>query len=240
MMQSIRWALCACMTLLTCPAVAREFVLTDAATAVKEGDWSISSAGLGLNTDFAFGIAQRTLHGGRQEGVELIEVDNGRMKISVIPTRGMSILRVESGDVTLGWTSPVDQIVNPAFIDLDSRGGLGWLDGFNEWLVRCGFEWAGHPGTDDGKLLTLHGRTGNTPVPSAACRSCRGAHHAPSRSSIPSSVTKRALPGRPRISRPFRRDGRPRHQQSQRRSRSDTLTETGETRVAHYRSVMAG
>jgi hypothetical protein len=152
------------MAFLTCPAVAKEFVLTDAATAVKEGDWSISSAQLGLNVDPAFSIAKRTLHGGKQEGVEMIEVDNGRMKVSVIPTRGMSISRVESGDVTLGWTSPVKQIVNPAFIDLDSRGGLGWLEGFNEWLVRCGFEWAGHPGVDDGKLLTLHGRAGNTPA----------------------------------------------------------------------------
>jgi hypothetical protein len=31
-------------------------------------------------------------------------------------------------------------------------------------LVRCGFEWAGHPGIDNGKLLTLHGRAGNTPA----------------------------------------------------------------------------
>ena len=31
-------------------------------------------------------------------------------------------------------------------------------------LVRCGFEWAGHPGMDNGKLLTLHGRAGNTPA----------------------------------------------------------------------------
>lgn len=51
-----------------------------------------------------------------------------------------------------------------AYINLESRGGLGWLDGFNEMLVRCGFEFAGHPGMDNGKLLTLHGRTGNTPA----------------------------------------------------------------------------
>ena len=31
-------------------------------------------------------------------------------------------------------------------------------------LVHCGFEWAGHPGMDNGKLLTLHGRAGNTPA----------------------------------------------------------------------------
>ncbi len=109
-------------------------------------------------------MRKRVLHGGRQDGVEVIDVDNGRMTFSVVPTRGMSLLRAQMGDITLGWDSPVDEVVNPAFISLDARAGLGWLDGFNELLVRCGFEWAGHPGMDDGKLLTLHGRAGNTPA----------------------------------------------------------------------------
>jgi hypothetical protein len=61
-------------------------------------------------------------------------------------------------------TRPSSRSSNPAYIELDSRGGLGWLDGFNEMLVRCGFDWAGHPGMDNGKLLSLHGRAGNTPA----------------------------------------------------------------------------
>ena len=44
--------------------------------------------------------------------------------------------------------SPVKEVVHPSHIDLESRGGLGWLEGFNEWMVRCGLEFAGHPGTD--------------------------------------------------------------------------------------------
>jgi hypothetical protein len=142
---------------------AREFVLSDAETGTRSGDWSVSSTELGLPIDPPFRIGKRLLHGGKQEGVELIELDNGRMIITVVPTRGVSLLQARTGDVSLGWTSPVKQVVNPAFIELDARGGLGWLDGFNEMLVRCGFEWAGHPGLDNGKLLTLHGRAGNTP-----------------------------------------------------------------------------
>lgn len=153
-----------CASLAYQPAEAREFVLSDSQSGSRVGNWSISSAELGIATDTPFTVTKRLLHGGKQEGVELIEVDNGRMKFSVIPTRGMSIFGVSSGGVTLGWTSPVKEIVNPAYINLESRGGLGWLDGFNEMLVRCGFEWAGHPGMDNGKLLTLHGRTGNTPA----------------------------------------------------------------------------
>lgn len=65
------------------------------------------------------------------------------------------------------------EVVHPQFIRLDSRGGLGWLEGFNEWLVRCGLEWAGHPGKDQFRNnfgeeveldLTLHGKIGNIPA----------------------------------------------------------------------------
>jgi hypothetical protein len=94
----------------------------------------------------------------------VIDVDNGALRFTVIPTRGMSIHRVTSGEVTLGWASPVKQIVHPRHIDLQDQHGLGWLAGFNEWLVRCGVAFAGHPGEDNGQLLTLHGRIGNIPA----------------------------------------------------------------------------
>lgn len=118
-------------------------------------------------------ITHTTLHGGKQEGVELIRVDNGKLAITVIPTRGMSILSVESDDVKLGWNSPVKEVVHPQYVDLESRGGLGWLEGFNEWMVRCGLEFAGHPGLDKfttntgdeaEMMLTLHGKIGNIPA----------------------------------------------------------------------------
>ena len=144
--------------------MAKEFVLSDVEAASRIDEWSVSSTDIGIAAAPPFSVKKRSLHGGKQEDVELIEIDNGRTTISLIPTRGMSVFRVRSGHITLGWNSPVKRIVNPAFIELDSRGGLGWLDGFNELLVRCGFEWAGHPGIDNGKLLTLHGRAGNTPA----------------------------------------------------------------------------
>ena len=77
----------------------------------------------------------------------------------------MNLLHVEGFGTRLGWNSPVKEVVNPAYINLESRNGLGWLDGFNEMMVRCGYEWTGHPGVDDnGQLLSLHGRAQNTPA----------------------------------------------------------------------------
>jgi hypothetical protein len=120
-----------------------------------------------------WGIKKWSLHGGKQEGVDLIEINNGLMRIVVIPTRGMGILGAEIGDVRLGWDSPVKEVVNPAYINLHSRGGLGWLEGFNEWIVRCGLENTGAPGKDkfinnvgdEAEMdLTLHGKIANIPA----------------------------------------------------------------------------
>ena len=109
-------------------------------------------------------VTKRTLHGGRQEGVDEIEVQSGPLTFTVLPTRGMSIGRVSIGGTPLGWQSPVREAVHPRAVDLQDFSGLGWLTGFNEWLVRCGVSFAGHPGVDDGRLLTLHGRIGNLPA----------------------------------------------------------------------------
>jgi len=112
--------------------------------------------------------------GGKQEQVDVIWIDSGKLQIGVIPTRGMGILSViMDGTRVLGWDSPVKEIVHPSFINLNSRGGLGWLDGFNEWLCRCGMEWNREPGSDrflnntgeESKMeLTLHGRIANLPA----------------------------------------------------------------------------
>lgn len=143
---------------------AAEFTLTDIATNTYIENWDITNQKLGFeNTQFS--IEKLRLHGGKQEGVDLIVINNGELEVTLVPTRGMGIFNVKKdGKRILGWDSPVKEIVNPIYIDLESRNGLGWLDGFNEMMVRCGYEWTGHPGLDDnGQLLSLHGRAQNTP-----------------------------------------------------------------------------
>jgi galactose mutarotase-like enzyme len=67
--------------------------------------------------------------------------------------------------IPLGWDSPVRPVVNPAFVNLNDRKGLGWLSGFNEWLCRCGLAYNGPPGEDAGGTpITLHGRIANLPA----------------------------------------------------------------------------
>ena len=107
------------------------------------------------------------------EGGARITIDNGKLQIDIIPTRGMGVLAVRAGDVRMGWDSPIKDVVHPQYVNLDTRGGLGWLEGFNELMVRCGLEFAGGPGPDEfitntGATatmdLTLHGKIANIPA----------------------------------------------------------------------------
>ncbi|HWC89064.1 MAG TPA: DUF4432 family protein, partial [Pirellulales bacterium] len=52
-------------------------------------------------------VRKRRLHGGRQDGVDTIEVDNGVLRFVVVPTRGMGLWKAWSGPLEIGWQSPV-------------------------------------------------------------------------------------------------------------------------------------
>ena len=150
--------------LVSAPVMAKTWVLTSAEGNIEQGNWRITSDQLNIK-DQQFSIEQVVLHGGKQEGSKVIKLTskNG-LTIALSPTRGMNLLYADGFGVHMGWSSPVKEVVNPAFINLESRNGLGWLEGFNEMVVRCGYEWTGHPVTADGQLYTLHGKAGNTPA----------------------------------------------------------------------------
>ncbi len=149
------------------------YVLTSVERNIDVGDWQIGARETAVAPDVPWSVRRQRLHGGKQDGVDLVVIDNGRMTITLVPTRGMGILHVVSGDMRLGWDSPVREVVHPKYVNLETRGGLGWLEGFNEWMARCGLEWAGHPGQDrfinnvgeQAEMnLTLHGKVANIPA----------------------------------------------------------------------------
>lgn len=113
-----------------------------------------------------FRITKRRLYGGNSDGVDIIEVDNGRFSFVIIPTRGMGIWRGRCGDVELKWDSPVHGPVHPKLVPNYAPNGLGWLEGFDEWLARCGLENNGAPEFNESGALRwpLHGRIANTPA----------------------------------------------------------------------------
>ena len=129
-----------------------------------------ASSGLRLGGSGDWSIEHRTLQGGVSSNVDVVDLCNGRLTVSVLPTRGMGVWKAKYDETPVGWNSPVRQPVHPQNIDLGARNGLGWLDGFNELICRCGLAFNGPPGHDEAarspveSQLTLHGRIANTPA----------------------------------------------------------------------------
>ena len=111
-------------------------------------------------------VHKRTLRGGLRDGVDVIELTAGELKLCIVQDRGMGIWRGSFGDMELGWRSPVLGPVNPRYVSVAEDNGLGWLQGFDEWLCRCGLECNGPPERDSAGQLqsTLHGTIANRPA----------------------------------------------------------------------------
>ncbi|QEG33585.1 aldose 1-epimerase family protein [Bythopirellula goksoeyrii] len=145
--------------------LAKTWTLIDSTRGIHESDFDLVPADIAAVGNWR--ITQRTLHGGLSEGVDLIEINNGRMSLFVLPTRGMGIWKATIGDdQTLGWRSPVRGPVHPMFVPITDESGFGWLEGFDELVVRCGLESNGAPEFDEkGRLkYPLHGRIANRPA----------------------------------------------------------------------------
>lgn len=128
-------------------------------------DFRITASDFGrAASDFTF--ERRKLHGGLTDSVETVRIDNGKFAFVVVPTRGMGIWKAWLGRHEFGWKSPVHGPVHPKYVPLTEQSGLGWLDGFDELLVRCGLESNGAPEFDDAGRLKypLHGRIANKPA----------------------------------------------------------------------------
>ncbi|MGI9518865.1 MAG: DUF4432 family protein [Pirellulaceae bacterium] len=103
---------------------------------------------------------------GRGAGVSVVLIDTGPMQLTVLPTRGMGIWQVVCDGVPFKWNSPVTGPIHPSLVPQFDPNGLGWLEGFDEFMVRCGMASNGAPDFDEsGQLLyPLHGRIANTPA----------------------------------------------------------------------------
>jgi hypothetical protein len=142
----------------------KSWVLTDVVNDVWVENLHAGNDTLKLPTVHPWAVTKRTLRGGPRDGIDLVHVSNGALAFDVLPTRGMGLWRGDYRGMTLGWQSPVVGPVHPRLVDQGDRGGLGWLNGFDELLCRCGLASNGPPGMDGDTPLRLHGRIANLPA----------------------------------------------------------------------------
>jgi hypothetical protein len=78
----------------------------------------------------------------------------------------MGIWRASCGDISLGWLAPVRGPVHPTHVPVWEPSGIGWLNGFDEMLVRCGLESNGAPEFHPNGAVRypLHGKIANIPA----------------------------------------------------------------------------
>ncbi len=152
---------------------AKRWILLDAARHVASPELSLQTPDLAEAADKPAESLQgatvvfRQLRGGRRDGVHVLELNNGACQLVVLPTRGLGIWRGQAAGVQLGWQSPVtDGPVHPGWVPLWEPSGIGWLEGFDEWLVRCGMASMGAPvfGERGDLLWPLHGQVANLPA----------------------------------------------------------------------------
>jgi hypothetical protein len=158
------------------------FLLHDADTGLWVDQQTIGPPDVGQRGEGpSWSVKKQTLRGGRRAEVDQITVDNSRLAFDVIPTRGLGLHAARLDATRVGWQSPItDGPVHPCFVDLSARGGLGWLQGFDELMARCGLESNGPPNFESqGRLVQgLHGRIANIPARQVAVRVAEEPPHA--------------------------------------------------------------
>ncbi len=138
-------------SLVPLPTGGSSFRLDSSTHPAISGNWSISGA---------------PCHEGLANGMTVAIINSGALSATVLPGRGMGLWKMLGSGHEIGWQSPVRHgPVHPAYVNASRRGSIGWLDGFDELLCRCGLAFNGPPGKDDdGREITLHGRIANLPA----------------------------------------------------------------------------
>ncbi len=105
-------------------------------------------------------------HNGLSADIEQLTLRCGAKSLEIILTRGMGFRQAVNQGIRFGWDSPVSGPVHPRWVRLAEPSGLGWLDGFDELLARCGLTSNGAPDFDEQGQLRwpLHGRIANLPA----------------------------------------------------------------------------
>ncbi len=144
---------------------AKSWVMIDHARHVHQAHMELGPPDAGGPTR-GYAVHKSVLAAGKSAGVDVVEIDNGAFRFMVVPSRGMGLARASLGNVELGWKSPVRGPIHPSLVPWNEPSGLGWLEGFDELLVRCGLANNGAPEHDERGILRwpLHGRIANTPA----------------------------------------------------------------------------
>src|SRR3954471_3783625 len=99
-----------------------EWTLLSPATTTNCDDFTLSACEI-PGTPVGWQVRRKRLSFGLSQGVDLVEIDNGRLRVAIIPTRGMGLWRAWMDGKDLGWQSPVRGPVHPSFVPIAEPNG---------------------------------------------------------------------------------------------------------------------
>lgn len=112
--------------------------------------------------DQLMSVRDARLLGGRQDGVRMIQVDNGgTLECTVLPGRAMDLYQVRYKGINLNYIAPCGIVSSH---DYDARGTEWLRNFFVGFLTTCGLQHIGSPIEIAGEQRGLHGREANCPA----------------------------------------------------------------------------
>ena len=129
---------------------------------ISQEPWSTEVA----TSEGVFRIRWEASNNGKALGMKCLTVETDKLRTVILPFRGMGIWKswartsersanqangsnsTDNDWVEFGWSSPVQGPVHPSLVPIGDPSGIGWLEGFDELLVRCGLLSNGAPEFD--------------------------------------------------------------------------------------------
>lgn len=126
-----------------------------------------------LQFEFPDGLAQWYHHGGDDVSVKRLRIWYQQFCITLLPTKGLSVLECSIDQTPLFWDPPVETLCNPKHLDL-SQGllihgkkteGTAWISQFMCGVEMLGLDtWGMNYRDSEGVLHVLHGNISSIPA----------------------------------------------------------------------------
>ncbi|SMP49197.1 KpsF/GutQ family protein [Sphaerochaeta associata] len=126
-----------------------------------------------LQFEFPDGLAQWYHHGGDDVSVKRLRIWYKQFSITLLPTKGLSVLECSIDQTPLFWEPPVETLCSPEQLDLsqgllingEKTEGTAWISQFMGGIEMLGLDtWGMNYRDSEGVLHVLHGNISSIPA----------------------------------------------------------------------------